>query len=217
MAQRLLSICGVIAPMPFVFVAILGGAMRSGYSHRSDTVSELFSPGSPNKSVLDILHTIFALLLVLFGIGVLRFVRGVKGGGKAGIAGAWLLIGMGLLSVLTATVFPQDAWGSPPTFPGQMHQNVSGPLSLLTLLAMLLIGIWAERVNLFPGLRTHSLVTIGASVLPAGFFAANWGSPIMGLAERISALVGFQWTFALSARLFAATRTFHTTPNRGEE
>jgi len=59
----------------FVFIAILGGAMRPGYSHLSDTISELFSPGSPNKLLLDTLHTLYAVLLVLFGIGVLQLVR----------------------------------------------------------------------------------------------------------------------------------------------
>ena len=80
--------CGVIAPVLFVFMTILGGAIRPGYSHISDKVSELFSPGSPNKILLDTLHTIFALLLTLFGIGVLQFVRGSDKSKPIGIVGA---------------------------------------------------------------------------------------------------------------------------------
>ena len=88
MNQRFLPMCGVIAPVLFVLIAILGGAIRPGYSHMSDTVSELFSPGSPNKPLLDTLHTIYALLLVLFGIGMLRLVRGSERSAPAGILGA---------------------------------------------------------------------------------------------------------------------------------
>ena len=77
--------CGVIAPVLFVFMTILGSAKRPGYSHISDTVSELFSPGSPNKILLDTLHTIYALLLTLFGIGVLQLVRGKKQSKPIGI------------------------------------------------------------------------------------------------------------------------------------
>jgi hypothetical protein len=33
MTQPLLSLCGVMAPLPFAFTAILGGALRPGYSH----------------------------------------------------------------------------------------------------------------------------------------------------------------------------------------
>lgn len=57
MKQRLLFMCGVIAPVLFVFMAIWGGALRPGYSQLSDTVSELMSPGSPNKLLLDTLYT----------------------------------------------------------------------------------------------------------------------------------------------------------------
>ena len=74
MKLRFFFLCGMIAPLLFVVTAILGGALRPGYSHIRDTVSELFSPGSPNKALLDTFHTIFALLLIAFGIGVLLFV-----------------------------------------------------------------------------------------------------------------------------------------------
>jgi hypothetical protein len=59
MTRRLLFICGMVAPWWFVFMTILGSAIRPGYSHLSDTVSELFAPGSPNKAFLDVLHKIF--------------------------------------------------------------------------------------------------------------------------------------------------------------
>ena len=104
MNQRFLSMCGVVAPVLFVFMTILGGALRPGYSHIADTVSELFSPGSPNKRLLDTLYTIYALLLALFGIGVLQLVRGSKQSTHIGIIGAWMFIAMGLVSVATITV-----------------------------------------------------------------------------------------------------------------
>jgi hypothetical membrane protein len=202
MNRRLLSLCGMIAPVLFVFMAILGGALRPGYSHISDTVSELFSPGSPNKLLLDTLYTTFALLLALFGIGLLQFVRGSEKPSRAGIIGASAFIAMALLNVTTATVFPQDAWGSPPTFPGRMHIFVHGVISLLSFLYMILIGIWSNRAEVFPGFGTYSFITTGLAFLSAVFFAVNTGSPMMGLAERIAILVGFQWTFILALRMF---------------
>ena len=202
MNQRFLSMCGVIAPVLFVFMTILGGVIRPGYSHISDTVSELFSPGAPNKLLLDPLHTICALLLTLFGIGVLQFVRRSERSTRIGKLGASLFIAMGLVSVTTATIFPQDAWGSPPTFPGEMHKIMSGVVASLTILSMLLIGIWSNRAEIFPGFEPYSFVTVGVVVLSAGFFVANLGSPIMGLAERITILVGFQWTFILALRMY---------------
>jgi hypothetical protein len=198
MKHRILLICGVIAPVLFVFMTILGGAMRPGYSHVADTVSELFSPGSPNKRLLDPLHTVYALLMVSFGFGMLQFVRGSGQSTRGGIAGAVLFIAAALASVATATVFPQDAWGSPPTFRGQMHQNVTGVVCLLSMVSMILIGIWFNRTKLLPGFRTYSFVTVGVSLLSAVWFVANQGSPIMGLTERVAILAGFQWTFVLA-------------------
>jgi hypothetical protein len=32
----------------------------------------------------------------------------------------------------------------------------------------------------------------------AGWLTASFGSPLMGIAERVVALVGFQWTFLLA-------------------
>jgi hypothetical protein len=118
-----------------------------------------------------------------------------------------MFIAMGFVSVATATVFPQDAWGSPPTFPGEMHIILSGVVALLSILSMLLIGIWFNRAEIFPGFRTYSFITVGAALISAGFFAANLGGPIMGLAERITILVGFLWTFTLALWSFQAAHT----------
>jgi len=203
MNQRYYALCGMIAPILFIFTTILGGALRPGYSHISDTISELFSPGSPNKLLLDTLHTTFTLLLILFGIGLLRFVQGSGQSTKAGVTGAVLYIGMGLASFTTATIFPQDPWGLPSTFPGQMHMIMSGVVTLLSLFSFLFIGTWVDQAGFFPGFRVYSWITIGAAVLAAGFFAASLDSPIMGLAERTAALIGFQWTFRLGWSLFS--------------
>jgi hypothetical protein len=188
----------MIAPLLFVFMTILGGALRPGYSHTSETVSELFSPGSPNKLLLDTLYTIFAVLLILFGIGILQFVNGSKQPMRAGRLGAGLFIAMGSVSVATATIFPQDPWGSPSTFQGEMHIKLSGVVGLLSVLSMLSLGIWFIRAAIFPGFGIYSFITIGLVILSTGFFMANVGSPIMGVTERITILIGFQWTFFLA-------------------
>ena len=163
MNQRFLSLCGVLAPLLFVFMTLLGAAIRPGYSHLADTVSELFSPGSPNKPLLDTLHTIFAALLTLFGVGILQFVRRSRGSSRIGIIGASLYIAAGLVSVATATIYPQDPWGSPPTFPGQMHMTLTGVVALLSMLSithhLLRITLHASRITFqAPFITRYSLL-----------------------------------------------------------
>jgi hypothetical protein len=203
MPQKILSICGVISPALFVFMTILGGAIRPGYSHISDTVSELDSPGSPNKTLLDILHTTTAVLTILFGVGVLLFVRESEFSEPIGLIGAGMIITIGVVNVATAAIFPQDAWGSPPTFQGEMHKILAGVLAILSILSTLLIGIWLNQADLFPGFGIYSFITVGVLVLSGGYAVTKMGSPIMGLTERITILAGLQWTFILALKIFS--------------
>jgi hypothetical protein len=203
MKRRILFICGMVAPWWFVFLTLLGGAIRPGYSHISDTISELFAPGSPNKLFLDVLHAIFAVLLILFGIGLLQFFQGAKRLKRIGLVGASLFILMGCVSVATATIFPQDPWGTTVTINGEMHMLLSGVVGLLSIFSILLIGIWFYRIKTSPRLGIYSFVTIGLIVISTGLYAVSVGGPIMGLTERIAALVGFQWTFTLAYWMFS--------------
>jgi hypothetical protein len=202
MNQNTFFVCGMLFPVVYIIMTILGGALRPGYSHMSDTVSELLSPGAPNKSLLIIFQLTHALLGILFGVGVLQFVRGSEHSTLVGIIGAGMVIAVGVATVATA-IFPQDAFGAPLTFPGKMHNIlVFGVLVPFTILSTLLIGIWLKQADIFPWFRTYSFITIGASILLAGLAGATLGTRIMGLTERLAVLAGFQWTFVLALKLF---------------
>jgi Protein of unknown function (DUF998) len=95
-------------------------------------------------------------------------------------------------------LFPQDTWGSTPTFFGEMHIVLHGIISLLSILYMLLFGVWFHRTGIAPFFRTYSIATVGVAVLSAGWFVASYGGPWMGISERAAALVGFQWIFLLA-------------------
>jgi hypothetical protein len=198
MNRRIFYLFGLFAPFLFVFTAILGGALRPGYSHITDTVSELFSPGSPNRFLLIILHTTFAVLLTLFGVGLLRFVLDTGKFRTVGITASLDFILVGILNILTATIFPQDAWGSTPTFYGELHIIISGVLSVLSILYMILFGVWFHRTRIATFFLPYSIATVTVVILAAGWFMASFGSPIMGISERAAILVGFQWTVILA-------------------
>ena len=116
--------------------------------------------------------------------------------------GAGMIIAVGVATVGTA-IFPQDASGAPLTFAGVMHGIlVFGVLLPFSILSTLLIGIWFKRADIFPGFGIYSFVTVGVVILLGGFSGAMMGTPIMGLAERLGVLAGFQWTFMLALKLF---------------
>ena len=200
--SRLFFLAGMFAPFLFIFTAILGGLLRPGYGHLSDTISELFSPGSPNKLLLDIFHTIYTLLLILFGVGLLRYTKRHPQTKHGGVIGSWLYILMGFLSLTIATIFPQDPWGTPPTFPGQMHMYVSGILSIITLISMALIGSWLRSSGEWPTFHLFTWVIIILSIGTAIIFYISVDSPVMGLAERFTTLPAFCWTISLALNLY---------------
>ena len=202
MNQKTLIFCGMLVPFAYIFLYILGGALRPGYSHISESVSELLSPGAPNKKLLDIINLTFALLLTLFGIGVFRFVMDHEQSTLAGRIGAGLIIAVGVASIGSA-IFPQDATGTPRTLPGTLHVIfVFGCQIPGSLLSTLLIGIWMNQANIFPGFATYSFISTGVIVLSGILAGPTMGTPIMGLVERISALAVHQWVFLLAWNLF---------------
>ena len=207
MSQRLLFLCGIISPLLFIFMTILGAALWPDYSHTSDTISELFSPTSPNKAFLDVFHISYAVLSTLFGAGVLMFVYNSEHRNLIGLIGALLLFSNGIINVTTATIFPQDAWGALPTFAGNAHKILVAVLVLFSLIYTSLIGIWLQKAKIFSQFMPYSFITVGL-MLASGFYAfTKLGSPIMGLTERIAILITLQWIFVLAFKLF--TRQTH--------
>lgn len=202
MNQKLLFLCGMISPLLFVFMTILGAALWPGYNHISDTVSELFSPTAPNKPLLDVFHIMTAVLSTLFGIGVLRLVCNSEYRNLVGMVGAGLLFSNGIINIATATIFPQDAWGSAATFSGEAHKILVAVLVLFSIFYTLLLGIWFQKENIFSGFMIYSFITVGL-MLVAGIYAfIKLGSPVMGLTERIAIIITLQWMFVLAFKMF---------------
>jgi hypothetical protein len=180
---------------------LLGGALRPGYNHISDSVSELLTTGAPNKSLLFVIQIFYALLFVFFGVGVLLFIQSSPDNSLIGRIGAWLIIALGLITIGTA-IFPQDATGTQITFPGQAHKIlVFGGLIPLSILSTLLIGFWSRQAGIFPGFDIYSFITVGAIVIMGVMGGATVETQYAGIVERISAFVTHQWLFVLALLL----------------
>lgn len=202
MNGRALYVFGMLIPITYIFLYILGGALRPGYSHITNSVSELLSPGSPNKPLLAAIQAIYALMHIVFGSGVLRFVQGYANDLLVGRLGAWMIIGVGVITIGTV-IFPQDAEGMPVTSAGQIHKIlVFGGLIPFSVLSTLLMGLWFRKVGLFPAFDIYSFITVGAIVVMGGVGGAAVETPFAGLSERVAALVTQQWLFMLGLKLF---------------
>jgi hypothetical membrane protein len=205
MRRRQLFLFGAIAPWVYLFTVILGGAMRPEYSHMAHAVSELTEAGAPNKVLLDALFSVYNILLVIFAATLLSYVRERPKARKQGVLGAWVLIAVGVMGLLTNLFFPMDPRGAPTTLAGTIHLVLAGLLSLGTILATLLIGRWLYRQQDLRGYGTYSLITCAVIFLSGGFAAAMAAtvSPIMGLAARITIGAFLQWLVVIALKLFS--------------
>jgi hypothetical protein len=156
---------------------------------------------------LSALYALFAVSLSSFGIGLLQFVQHTERANRLGIIAATAFIIVGVLHILTATVFPQDPWGSTPTLPGKLHMILHGVISLLSLLYMILFGVWFHRAGTAKHFATYSIATVVGAVMAATWFMTSYGRPLMGISERAAALIGLQWTAVLAGIVLKSDRS----------
>lgn len=201
MNERIFYVSGIAIPAVYICLYLAGGSLRPGYSHIKNSVSELLSPGAPNRSLLIIVQSIYALLHIIFGYGVLQFIRGNTSDQLIGQIGAWLIIGLGVVTIGTI-VYPQDAEGNPTTVAGQVHKLlVFGGLIPLSILSTLLVGMWTRRAGIFPGFDAYSFITVAAIIVMGGVGGATVRTRFAGLVERVAAIVTQQWLLVLGLKL----------------
>jgi len=201
MLNKVLLFCGVISPLIYIGMTILGGALIPGYNHITDTVSELMSPSAPNKGLMDTLMALSSVFMTLFGIGVFQFVKASGQSSRLAIASAVLLIILGILQIVVVLFFPQDPMGAELTFPGKMHIGLVGIQALMSILIPLFLGLWIRKTGLLPGYGIYSIVSAALTVA-MGIAIFPLGKSIMGLTERITVLIYDLWLIVIAVKFF---------------
>lgn len=199
---KLLYFSGILIPFTYMFLYFLGGALRSDYSHISNSVSELLSPNAPNKRLLMSIQIVYAALHVIFGFSVLWFIKEWEDPNISGQIGAWLIVALGVTTFGTV-IFPQDEAGTPQTRAGQLHKIlVFGGLVPFSIFSTLFIGLWAGQTGFSPGFDVYSFITVGITVVMGVAGGLTVETRYAGLVERIAAIATQQWLFILGLKLF---------------
>jgi hypothetical membrane protein len=207
MRNRLLALCGILAPLVYIGTVILGGFLRPEYSHISQAVSDLIATRAPNKSLLDPLFAIYNLLSIAFAVGLLQFVRSDYQHPRklVGEIGAVVLIAQGIFGLVTL-LFPEPAGGmsAAMTSTGKLHIVFAGLSSLTTMLSILLMGFWFKKNQRHRRFASYSFLSVAAVFVTGGLAAMSVAhqSPFAGLAERITIGGFMQWLFVIALTLF---------------
>ena len=118
---RILALCGILGPLIFAALVAVGGFSFEGYSHASQTISELAGTDAESPLLQTINFFIIGITLMALAVGLHRGI----GGGRGSVVGPVLIFGFGASAGIGNGVFPCDSGCDGDTVNGFMH-NLTG-------------------------------------------------------------------------------------------
>lgn len=195
---QILAICGILSPIVYTVMWILGGILQSDYNHIQDDISSLFAVSAPNKGLMQSFIITSSVLLFVFYIGLHE---GINNGGGS-IVGPILFLTSSVLGILVALFFPLDAGGEIITLRGKMHLILVVGSGLLTIAGMVALYFRLQSVEVWSAFATYSLISAIVSlilVIISGIFIK---SKYRGLLERLGVYPYQLYYFVLSLMVF---------------
>jgi hypothetical protein len=195
---QILALCGMLSPIFYTVMWILGGMLQPDYSHIRDDISSLFAVGAPNKRLMQSFIIISSVLLLAFYLGLHQ---GINDGGGS-IVGPSLFLISSILGVLVALFFPLDEGGEIITLRGKMHLILVIGSGLLTIGGMVAMWFRLQSVAWWDAFATYSLISAVVSlilVIISGIFIK---SKYRGILERIGVTPYQLYYFLLSLMVY---------------
>ena len=195
---QILAICGMLSPILYTVMWILGGYLQPGYSHVRKDVSSLVAVDAPNKKLLDKFLITSSVLLFIFYVGLHWGVNN----GEGSVIGPILFVISGALGVLVALFFPLDAGGEIVTTTGKMHLTLIAISGILGIVGMVAMWFRLTSVVVWSSFATFSLVSAFvalALVIMSGVFIT---SDYMGLIERFMVSTFQVYYFVIALMVF---------------
>jgi len=195
--SRWLSLCGGAAPLVMVVFIITAALVTPGYSHLSETVSQLGAQGRPHPEVMNAGFIIYGLLINGFAYSLYRRLER-----HTGAKTVWLLLGIYGTGVLLSGIFQDDskALGTVATMQGTMH-SVFAMIGFFALVIGMVV--FARIVYLNPAWRGFMQFSIAIAVLNlvlSLMFLIEVFGPVEGLLQRAFYAISLVWVEVVSLR-----------------
>jgi Protein of unknown function (DUF998) len=129
--NKVLLMAGIAAVVVYVIGDLVSSLIYDGYSYIDQWISELTAFGSPVRPLMVTVILTHGVLLVAFGVGVLRASRRKSLSWVGG-----LLIAIGVSGLPTHTVWAMSSRGMETGFNDTMHASLSAVFSVLVIAAM---------------------------------------------------------------------------------
>ena len=195
---QILAICGMLSPIVYTAIWVIGGILQPEYSHIRDDISSLFAVGAPHKRLSQSFIILSSVLLFVFYMGLHE---GLNDGGGS-ILGPILFIISSVLGILVALFFPLDEGGEFKTLRGKMHLILVALSGILTIAGMVALWYRLQQVPVWGVFAIYSLYSSIFSlilIIISGIFAAG---KYRGLLERIGVYPYEIYYFVLSLMVF---------------
>jgi hypothetical protein len=194
---QVLAICGMLSPIVYTAMWIVGGNLQSDYSHIKNDISSLFAVGAPNKKLMQTFIIVSSILLFLFYLGLHE---GLKDGGS--IISPYLFIISSILGILIAFFFPLDEGGEIITWRGKMHLTLVIAMGMLTIAGMIVLWFRLKNITGWSTFATYSLISaiiaLILMIISSIFIKGNY----RGLLERLGVTPFQLFYFLLPLMIF---------------
>jgi hypothetical membrane protein len=200
LASRAGILCGLLAPLLWASVIVLGGSLRPGFSHFTQYISELGERGSPTELLMRYAAFMLTGLMHLAFAGTLATTFRSS---RLGVVAA-LLIGLNGLARIGAGFFPCDVACEETGSLGQRMHSLSAGVGFLALaVSIILWSVVFKRTSRLRNLAAYSVISgvLGLAFLLLMLWSAEHGTA-RGLFERLSSGVLSLWILVFALRLW---------------
>ena len=195
---QILAICGMISPILYTLMWILGGFLRSDYSHIRNDISSLFAVGAPRKRLFNVLIIASSVLLFVFYLGLHWGINS----GQGSFVGPLLFLVSGFFGVQVAVFFPLDYGGEIVTLRGKMHLVLVVTSGFLNIAGMVALWFRLILVEAWRNFAMFSLISAIVSFILAVMALIFMKSNYRGLVERLMVSPYQLYYFVISLMVF---------------
>lgn len=219
-ARNVLLGCGIVAPVWWVAMDVIGSLRYPGYSYVDQTISELSAQGAPTRIFMLVLSGIpYAALMTAFGVGIWKTAEGRR----AQRITAAVVLGETIWGFVGGIAFPMAIRGHHQTLRNQMHAWYGIGMPIFFLLAVAFGSrLFGTHFRAYSYGTVIALLVFGAlTAMQAPKVPANEPTPWIGIEERVNAYLPMLWFVALAIGLLRTNAAQHpetaALPTRREE
>ena len=197
-AVRSAALGGVVGPIVFVVLVLVGGGLYDGYSHVTQKISELGGEGAEYALLQSLNFVVVGVLVIGFAWALARYFG-------PPYLGPVLIGFFGLSSAIGNGLFPCDLGCEGATTVGLLH-NISGMAGFVAAIAgmFMLHRRWQSDPRWQSHLRFTRIALIAASVGLAWFVVTSAldSTVLVGVAQRVYVGALLVWIVVTAARLY---------------